>query len=124
MTAFHGLVPTPCRLGVCVPFLRTVAVAAAAAAAVLATIGSAIRDEHEASGRSHRSCVDERARPVRKDMVGDDLEAGFSPSWFTTMASDVLTEELEVGFSIEKKQTFTDVFAFPGARIHLWRRSH
>lgn len=40
------------------------------------------------------------------------------------MASEVLVEEFEVCSSINQKQTYIDGFTFPGARLHLWRRSH
>jgi hypothetical protein len=65
--AFHIFPSTGCSFGVCVPFLRMFT----AAPAVLATTGNATLDECKANECSHMSCVDERARPARKDMMGD-----------------------------------------------------
>jgi hypothetical protein len=59
--------------GVCVPCLRRVAGATAAALLAATTTGRAILDEQEASERSHVNTADERARLVRKDM---DVECG------------------------------------------------
>ena len=60
---FHNGVSARDWLGICVPFLQRVT----GAGTVLATMGSAIPDEHEASERSHTHCV--QARPTRKYMV-------------------------------------------------------
>ena len=60
-------------------------------------------------------------KPLR---LGFALGVHTSGGELHTMASEVLVEEFEVCSSINYKQTGIDGFTFPGARFHLWRRSH